>query len=266
MANRPLHCAECNTLLYLPCPDAGPVDFDNPIRLTVEQMIITEIVCSSTTCPSRVDVQDLFGLMEQPLEQPFEDPDYVLTVDSSMAMGDQGAPLSNDAPPQQQQPPQQQILGEIPEFINGNVVHKGPNPCRRCFTHGSHCRWEEDNDSCIQCRNHKSVVCCSKSLFKAKASGFWKTRCVIDYEPPFSIRSSRIAACSHGCAVLQYHVRWACNAHPAWEDSENLKDFPSVLEAFHLANPTMPGPPDFLVRNENGEFLSEFLAAAPVME
>jgi hypothetical protein len=38
------------------------------------------------------------------------------------------------------------------------------------------------------------------------------------------------------------------------------------LEAFHLANPTMPGPPDFLVRNENGEFLSEFLAAAPVME
>jgi len=244
MANRPLHCAECNTLLYLPCPDAGPVDFDNPIRLTVEQMIITEIVCSSTTCPSRVDVQDLFGLMEQPLEQPFEDPGYVLTVDSSMAMGDQGAPLSNDAPPQQQQPPQQQILGEIPEFINGNVVHKGPNPCR----------------------NHKSGVCCSKSLFMAKASGFWKTRCVIDYEPPFSIRSSRITACSHGCAVLQYHVRWACNAHPAWEDSENLKGFPSVLEAFHLANPTMPGPPDFLVRNGNGEFLSEFLAAAPVMK
>lgn len=260
MSSRPLHCAECNTLLYLPVPDAGPVDFDNPNYLTAEQMIIMGIACSLATCTSHL--QDPFELVA---EQPLEQPGYVLTVDPSMNMGGQQPPLSENQPlpPQQQPPPpqEQQLLGNVPmENTNGMTVHTGPNPCRSCFQSGGHCSIDPNEDNCSQCRNRVHPRLCTKSLFGAIPGGHWRRKIVYDYAPPFSVEAAGYRAIPDGSFTFQYLVKWVTNKSKGWEPVENLNEYPWILKMFHLANPEFPGPPDSIVDGDE-EFL-QLLATA----
>lgn len=249
MSTRPLLCAECNTLLYLPGPNTGSVDFDNPNYLTVEQMIIIDIACSSATCPSQERVLDPFGLMAEP---SLEQPGYVLTVNpEEIAIGGQQTPLSSNGslpPPshgqqqqQQAQAHEQQLLDNVPmETTDGMTVHHGPNPCRTCFQRGFYCHRDPGRDSCSQCSNRAHPIPCIQSLFKAVPAKYWKTKIIHDYAPPFLVHASAMRAGTDSRVVLQYLVKWPMNRFTAWEPAEDLTEYQWVLNAFHLANPGFP--------------------------
>lgn len=272
MASRPIQCAECGTLLYIACPGTvvGSVDFGNPVRLTAEQMIITDIVCPSTTCPAHSKVIDLgpigIEFMEQVVEQPWEQAESLFATDTNTyIVGEQGD-WNNELPNSQQQqqeqeqqapPPQEQqeLTDTVPiENTTDMIVHFGKNPCRRCFRLGKDCRWEPNEEDCARCRGRARRPNCIKSLFRANPRGPWVNKIIPDNVPHCSVDASamRFSAATITSA-LHYLVKWPFRPTSMWNSAEVLRDYPDILKAFHLANPRSPGPADWLV-NGDAEF------------
>lgn len=250
MATRPLLCAECGTTLYLPYRSASPANFTNPILLTVEQMFLTEIVCSSAACPSHGAIQDPFGLMlPQPLapqppaiQQPSEQFGYIFTLNPDIDRHQQQAQVL------------QQLLTNNPELDVS--VHEGAPPCRSCVQQGMSCHGFEEGDKCRECARAQRQ--CLMSLYKVKPRWFWTKNIIFDYEPPCHIQASGLRPGSDSHVILQYLVKWPWMQNHAWQPAANLTQFPFVVRAFHLNNdPNFPGPPEWL---EGYEELARLLA------
>lgn len=263
MANRVLKCAECTATLYLPYPSETPVDFANPVLLTVEQMFLAEITCSRATCPSQGAIQDPFGHMAPPppevpqpaevlqpheVPQPSEKLGYIFTLNPDVNRHQQQAQVL------------EQLLANDPEL---NVsVHEGNPPCRCCVQSGRTCHGFEEGDRCRECvraqRKH-----CIKSLHKVKPRGFWAKNVIFDYEAPCHIKASGLRPGPNSQVILQYLVKWPWMCYHAWQPAANLSQCPWVVGEFHLNNdPNFPGPPEWLAEYEElARLLAERRAA-----
>lgn len=270
MASPPIQCAECGTLLYIPCPGsgAGSVDFRNPIRLTVEQMIITNMVCFSATCPTHSKVIDLgpFESMEQIFEQPsdqhVEQSDSFTAIDTDMVIDGQQAHLNDESPLQEQQKLWYNVLIKKTKDM---IEHVGKNPCRFCYQAGRRCRWEPNEENCEICRSRVDRPSCNKSLFRAIPAGPWVNKIIHDHAPHCSIHASafrQTGAAKDRSYALHYQVKWPFKRIKTWDLADLLKDYPDILKSFHLANPRSPGPADWLVDGD-AEF-SRLMAVARV--
>jgi hypothetical protein len=67
-----------------------------------------------------------------------------------------------------------------------------------------------------------------------------------------------IRACKLRYGKLKYRGNWmGWDEHPSWYPASDFKYAPHLLRSFHLANPTLPGPPamlpDWLKAYEAGE-------------
>lgn len=261
MANPALVCDECGILLYFPSTNTGAPDTTNARRLTAKQKSDLNILCC-ITCPSRLIIQDS-GIMEDvQMEQPSEQSGDVQTLDPSGITGGLELPLSNNG--ELQQPPQEEHhsnnsleLGDFPQEIDGKPIYTGRNPCRRCFQSGIvNCSIVPGSEKCAKC--HSGGRSCHKSLAGARPTGMWEKVTVLDYSPPFILVASRTRRLHDPEEeMLEYYVNYAYKGGgPAWRsgESEILKAYPGALKKFHRENPDMPGPPSWLVEEEDDDF------------
>lgn len=183
------------------------------------------------------------------------------TVDAHEITGGQQPQLSNNDSPQQKQQQEEEDFEktELELFLNdplreldGKLVHQGPNPCRHCYQSGRLCAMLPGTDSCKSCQYYRK---CHKSLVGAKPGGHWSTRIVLDYSAPLFIDASRFRDGSDGGAVLEYRVKYPFKfGKTMWVAAEDLKEYVWILKKFHHDRPSMPGPPAWLVAEEDDEF------------
>lgn len=232
MARSDVVCDECGTLLYCdPSPATGATDVTHKTqRLTKEQCTGLGIVCSSNKCSPKPSVPAPVETLEgaQAEQDPEQDPESELERELG-------------------------LLDSLPQEVDGKPVYKGENPCRRCYNKGYRCSWEAGSDSCSSCVRQNNP--CHRSLAGIKPAQVWRKWKVLDYSSPCVIHASRLRPRMYGNEVLEYKVKWIFKSgHYSWEEVEAMKEYPWLLKKFHHDNPTMPGPPDWLVAEEDDDF------------
>lgn len=190
-------------------------------------------------------------------EQSSEQPGAVQTVDPREVMGGQKPQLPDNRELQQQQEEDHfknaLELSDLPEEIDGKPIHKGQNPCRKCYQTGRSCNKAHGSDTCTTCSGLGRI--CHQSLAGAKPYGRWEKVAVLDYSAPISIKASRIILYAEE-KLLEYEVKYAYKPRAGnWESAEAaiLKAYPWVLKKFHHDNPDIP-PPEWLVKYEDDDF------------
>lgn len=261
MENPALICDECGILLDVPGTIATPVDVNIACRLTAEEKYNLDIVCPSDTCPSRFIPKESFRIMESVHMEQSGD---VQTVGPRENMGGQQPQLSNNDLQQQKQQEEDEdfektlqlelelFLNDPLQEIDGKLVHQGQNPCRGCYQRGLHCVKLPGSEICTSCQPHRK---CHRSLVGAKPVGLWSKKIVLDYSAPLFINASRVWEGPDGGDMLEYRVKYPFRfGRTRWVAAEDLREYTWILKKFHHDMPSMPGPPNWLVEEEDDEF------------
>lgn len=223
-------CDECGTVFNVPGTIATPVEADNAHRLTAEQKYNLNIVCPSEP--------EIMGAQQPQLsnndvtqQQQQEDEDFEKTLQLELEL----------------------FLSDPLQEIDGKLVHQGQNPCRYCYQRGSHCVKLPGSDSCTSCQYRRRN--CHKSLVGAKPRGHWVNRIVLHYSAPLFINASRVWDGPDGGDIIEYRVKYPFKfGRTKWVAAEDLKEYVWILKKFHHDMPNMPGPPEWLIEEEDDEF------------